>query len=87
MDLNVFFVFQPIAAIILICVQTDQLMAMGAFSRFALESFWIILEVFDMPLLYGKTNQSRLILYTSYPSPGINHLSNKSCFPLGEIGI
>ena len=40
-----------------------------------------------MPLLYGKTNQSRLILYTSYPSPEINHLSNKSCFPLGEIGI
>ena len=39
MDLNIFFVFQPIAAIILICVQTDQLMAMGAFSRFALESF------------------------------------------------
>lgn len=47
---------QPIAAIILICVQTDRLMAMGAFSRFASKSFWIILGAFDMPLLSGKTN-------------------------------
>ena len=40
-----------------------------------------------MPLLSGKTNQFSLILYTSYPSPGINHLSNKHCFLLGETGI
>lgn len=87
MDLNIFDVFQPTAAIIFVCVQTDPLMVMGAFFWFASESFWITLGVFDILLLSGKTKYSRLILYISYPRPGIHHLYNKSWFLLGEVGI
>lgn len=86
MDLSTFYVFQFIAVIILIDVQSVPCLVSGDFFKLALEFFNKIPIAFGNFLASNITRASRLILYTSCSSPGISYGSKDVVFSDHNLG-